>query len=245
MPGRSETEQGNGEELSRRQERAQRILNVAAELLLRWGYRKTTIEDIAKQAGVAKGTIYLHWKTREDLFYTLVVRESFSLFKKFQKRLNDYPEDVSLSRLTRFSMQTTFEHPLLHAMMVRDVEMLGDMIHSVSAEPMVRARIEMLRVYIGLLRGQGMLRTDRDIDTQIKMLWAISMGYLGINQFTLTGYQVTNDELIELLVETLHYTFEPEEQPHPEAVREVAAALNALLEQFTQAVERQYWEAVS
>lgn len=142
-------------------------------------------------------------------------------------------------------MQTTFEHPLLHAMMVRDVEMLGDMIHSVSAEPMVRARIEMLRVYIGLLRGQGMLRTDRDIDTQIKMLWAISMGYLGINQFTLTGYQVTNDELIELLVETLHYTFEPEEQPHPEAVREVAAALNALLEQFTQAVERQYWEAVS
>ncbi len=60
------------EDRSRRQERADRILDAAAELILRWGYRKTTIDDIAKQAGVAKGTIYLHWKTREDLFMALI-----------------------------------------------------------------------------------------------------------------------------------------------------------------------------
>jgi len=53
-------------EVSRRRERAQRILDAAATLLLRWGFQKTTIDDIARLAGVAKGTIYLHWKTREE-----------------------------------------------------------------------------------------------------------------------------------------------------------------------------------
>ena len=53
---------GNGEsrkleEKSKRQDRARRILDAAAELIQRWGYNKTTIDDIARQAGGAKGTI--------------------------------------------------------------------------------------------------------------------------------------------------------------------------------------------
>ena len=45
--------------------------DAATALILRWGYNKTTIDDIARQAGVGKGTVYLHWNTREELFATL------------------------------------------------------------------------------------------------------------------------------------------------------------------------------
>src|SRR5437016_13798172 len=62
-------------EPSKRELRAEQILDAAAELVLRWSYKKTTIDDIARQAGVAKGTIYLHWKSREELFQALVRRE--------------------------------------------------------------------------------------------------------------------------------------------------------------------------
>src|SRR5712691_2146713 len=41
------------EDRSRRQERAERILDAAAELILRWGYRKTTIDDIVKHSTLA------------------------------------------------------------------------------------------------------------------------------------------------------------------------------------------------
>src|SRR6266540_7253755 len=61
--------------IDKRLERAHRILDAAFTLILRWGYNKTIIDDIARQAGVAKGTIYLHWKTREELFTSLVHRE--------------------------------------------------------------------------------------------------------------------------------------------------------------------------
>ena len=38
-------------------ERGERILDAAADLVLRWGYKRVTIEDVAKQAGIGKGTV--------------------------------------------------------------------------------------------------------------------------------------------------------------------------------------------
>ncbi|HTD14730.1 MAG TPA: helix-turn-helix domain-containing protein, partial [Chthoniobacterales bacterium] len=55
--------------------RAHRILDAAAQLLERWGYSRVTIDDIAKQADVGKGTVYLHWPNREALFMAVLQRE--------------------------------------------------------------------------------------------------------------------------------------------------------------------------
>ena len=79
MASKRNTAHSTEEDRSWRQERADRILDAAAELILRWGYKKTTIDDIAKQSRVAKGTIYLHWKTREDLFMALLYTRRFQV----------------------------------------------------------------------------------------------------------------------------------------------------------------------
>jgi len=55
-------------EAERREARAQRILDAASTLILRYGYHKTTIDDIAREAGVGKGTLYLH--LRYSLYFT-------------------------------------------------------------------------------------------------------------------------------------------------------------------------------
>jgi AcrR family transcriptional regulator len=36
-------------------------------LLQRYGYRKTTVEDIAHEAGIGKGTVYLHFPSKEEV----------------------------------------------------------------------------------------------------------------------------------------------------------------------------------
>src|SRR5258708_2762533 len=59
-----------------RQQREERILDAATRLLMRWGYRKTTIDDVAREAGVGKGTIYLHWKDKNQLFSAAIWRAS-------------------------------------------------------------------------------------------------------------------------------------------------------------------------
>ncbi|MBN2049171.1 MAG: helix-turn-helix transcriptional regulator, partial [Spirochaetales bacterium] len=66
------TDPFNSSELTDYQARTLLILEIAKPLLLRYGYSKVTVDDIAEQAKLGKGTIYLHWKSKEDLFYALL-----------------------------------------------------------------------------------------------------------------------------------------------------------------------------
>lgn len=43
------------------------ILDAADRLLARYGYKKMTIDDLAREVGVGKGTIYLHFTSKEEV----------------------------------------------------------------------------------------------------------------------------------------------------------------------------------
>lgn len=59
--------------MARRESRKrQLLLEAAAELFARQGYHATRVADIARQAGVAKGTVYEYFRTKEELFYALL-----------------------------------------------------------------------------------------------------------------------------------------------------------------------------
>ncbi|WP_426752641.1 TetR/AcrR family transcriptional regulator [Myxococcus sp. Y35] len=44
------------------------ILDAASEVFARFGFKKASVEDIARRAGVGKGSIYLHFESKEALF---------------------------------------------------------------------------------------------------------------------------------------------------------------------------------
>jgi AcrR family transcriptional regulator len=50
------------------------ILDATERLLARYGYRKMTVEDIAREVGVGKGTIYLHFTSKEEVVLSHVDR---------------------------------------------------------------------------------------------------------------------------------------------------------------------------
>jgi AcrR family transcriptional regulator len=53
-------------------ETKRRLVNAAIELVAEVGWRRTTVEQIAERAGVAKGTFFVHFKTKEAIAVTLV-----------------------------------------------------------------------------------------------------------------------------------------------------------------------------
>lgn len=57
---------------ARAAERRAAIVDAAMEEFIARGYAATRLDDIAKRAGVAKGTIYLHFKDKESMFEELV-----------------------------------------------------------------------------------------------------------------------------------------------------------------------------
>jgi AcrR family transcriptional regulator len=219
------------EERSKRKERAERILDAAAELVLRWGYRKTSVDDIAKQAGVAKGTIYLHWKTREELFLALLIRERTREGQHLQQEIARDPDGMTLHGLMKHATLAALRNPLLRAMMLQDSEMLGELAHSQYGVMGARRRIEAARGYLEILRDKGLVRSGMPLDTQVQMLTAISLSFIVLDQFLPEEYQSTSDEERAAMVEeTVRRTFELRD-PTPAEQRELAVVFNRMLTQ--------------
>lgn len=58
-----------------RQEREELILQVAEAVLAEKGYHETSMEEIAVRVGIAKGTLYLHFPSKEDMVIALFDRD--------------------------------------------------------------------------------------------------------------------------------------------------------------------------
>lgn len=51
-----------------------RVLDAADRLLARYGYRKMTVDDIAAEAGIGKGTVYLAFASKQDVALSCIDR---------------------------------------------------------------------------------------------------------------------------------------------------------------------------
>jgi AcrR family transcriptional regulator len=62
-----------------------RILDAAQELFVRYGVKRTSIDDVAREAGIAKGTVYLSFESKAELFAAIADRLCASTFADVQR----------------------------------------------------------------------------------------------------------------------------------------------------------------
>ena len=226
MASQRKSEHGRIEERPRREQRAERILDAAAELMLRWGYNKTTIDDIVRLAGVPKGTIYLHWKTREDLFLALMEREYNRLIQDIKQRIASDPEGGTLRGITKHSMLATMKSPIMKAVLLRDADLMGEWMRkeyaSVSYVQQMAQPLALLEHY----RARGAVRDDIDVRRMVYMLDAITMGFLVIDQYMPDDFKYSDEEVAEMTAEAIQRTFMPsapsDSQPDEKTKQELA-----------------------
>src|SRR5258707_13413797 len=51
-----------------------RILDAAQRLFVRYGVKRTSVDDIVREAGIAKGTLYLYYDSKNALFAAVAAR---------------------------------------------------------------------------------------------------------------------------------------------------------------------------
>lgn len=68
------------------------LLEAAYELFITIGFADTTITQIAKKAGVGKGTFYLYFKNKEDIRKTLIIQKSNELLNDTLNNLQKYTD---------------------------------------------------------------------------------------------------------------------------------------------------------
>lgn len=67
------------------------IIKTAQELFARFGFNKTTVDEIAQKAHIGKSTIYHYFESKEELFRTVVEKESHLLFQKIKEAVSKAP----------------------------------------------------------------------------------------------------------------------------------------------------------
>src|SRR5216683_883436 len=67
-----------------RQERADLILQAAEAVLTEKGYADTSMDEIAARVGIAKGTVYLYFPSKQNLVFALLERELEKLLDEVQ-----------------------------------------------------------------------------------------------------------------------------------------------------------------
>lgn len=65
-----------------------RIINVAGSIFGRFGFQKTTVDEIARAARNVKGSVYYYFRSKEELFQKVVEREAKIITRELIKAIN-------------------------------------------------------------------------------------------------------------------------------------------------------------
>ena len=65
-----------------------RILEAAVKIFAKQGFHQSTVAQIAKEAGVADGTIYLYFKNKDDILVQFFSYRTKQVFEKFQAEVD-------------------------------------------------------------------------------------------------------------------------------------------------------------
>jgi AcrR family transcriptional regulator len=226
-------------EQTKQQERVERILNVAADLLLRWGYKRVTVDDIATRAEIGKGTMYLHWKTKDTLFQTLLLREAVAIWRELLDRMYSDPAEARLSRLMRAVMLITMQRPLARALFIGDVELLGKFAGRGVDRALRSQQMITSEEFVVMLRANGLLREDQALAEQMYALQATITGFLLIEPFLADDDRLSVDHKAAVLARTIELAFEPVALPAPAAMQAMAGQLATWMEQVCREYEHQ------
>ncbi|TAK90603.1 MAG: TetR/AcrR family transcriptional regulator [Burkholderiaceae bacterium] len=91
----------------RKEARPTELLSAALDLFVEKGYAATRLDDVAAQAGVSKGTLYLYYVNKEELFKAVVRQNIVPLVEHSEKLADEFEGDSAM--LLRLLVQGWWE----------------------------------------------------------------------------------------------------------------------------------------
>jgi AcrR family transcriptional regulator len=142
------------------------ILAKAKEVFQQYGYKKTTMEDIARSMGKGKSTLYYYFVSKEDIFEKVVDKEMASFFTHIEKaieksktareKLKSYGE----MRLKRIDEMCNLSHALKNDL----IENLGIVLEIKRKHDLTHTRIVKRIIDFGIQEGEFKKITSGEVN---------------------------------------------------------------------------------
>lgn len=189
------------------QDRRQQILDGACGLILRYGYDKTTVQEIAEAAGVSKGSIYLEFSGKKELFEALLVREIRRYLKRWVECVERDPVGGTLAGVYRNILVAQRESELVEAIYRQDATILGSYLRT---EGNLFESLHASEYFYAAMQEAGMMRADLDAKVVAHVVDLIRYGLLTMGSIRDRSTFPPFEEVLELIVEIVDRTFAPE-----------------------------------
>ncbi len=170
-----------------RKNSADLIIKAATEEFSKFGLAGARIDRIAKLAGVNKAMIYYHFRSKEQLYQTIIEQHFDKLRHFFKERMIwlDNPEDIFHNLAEFYNSQ--FISPIFIPILLREIASGGEIIKKIFAQFMAEGPVHKLRSVIENSIEQG---SFRNIDSR----QAIA-SFIGMNLYYLIMSPLVNNIL--------------------------------------------------
>ena len=102
-----DTSSSTGKRERRKEARPGELLDAALALFVEKGFAATRVEEVAARAGVSKGTLFLYFPSKEELFKAVVRETIAGRFTEWNQELDEFQGDSA--ELLRYCMQSWWE----------------------------------------------------------------------------------------------------------------------------------------
>src|SRR5689334_21777785 len=165
------------------EERQQQILNAAAAVIIRLGYDKATMSDIAEEAGASRRTVYLYFKGKEELFEALLYREYMQYAQTWLEHIEADPHGGTLGGFYRALFHAVNSRPLIAAMLRRDRRVIGNYLRNRdNLFVQMNSGVNTL-AFFQALHAAGAIRQDIEAAVIVHTVEMLSYGQLTLGDF--------------------------------------------------------------
>lgn len=166
-----------------------KILAAAEDLILKQGFKGVTMAAVAQRSHVGKGTPYLYWRTKEDLFFELIINNFADALTGIAASVRSAPALAHSDRLFPLIAETWMERPLVRAVQSADVDVLGALVDDPRIRDMAidNGFTRLIRALLPIWRDTELIRTDWSLDEQAEALELVLAGYFAMRARALSS----------------------------------------------------------
>ena len=205
-------------------EREKLILDTAERLILHYGYDKTTMNDIAKEAGISKGAIYLHYSSKEAMFEAVILRD-LNLYSDDALRWIEEDEDSwSFIKAYEYGIMALAKRKIMMALARSDERIFGSFLKRTQLDMMALKRGPNNDL-IKKMQEVGAFRTDLDVNMIGFLMQAIGWGVTNAREFMEEDDIPTVEDIAMGLGKLLQNALIPPDGGNQEAGRKIFIAM--------------------
>ncbi len=198
-----------------KEQRRNAIIDAAEKVFFSQGLERATMDDVAEKAELSKGTLYLYFKSKEELYLAIHLRGNIILKKMFENAVARFDRGIEKVRAVgQAYMEFYQKYPdYFHAMIYYESRVFdyqdADSI-ALQCVEMGKSTLEILIDAIEYGKRDGSIRPDIDAIKTAISLWGQSTGIIQIialKEFILIqNHEISSEDIVDYTFDLIYHS---------------------------------------